>query len=296
MATDRRVGIVVDSAASLPPDAHRLEGLHLVPMRLTFGDRTYDDGEELSPAEFYRMLRDSSDLPTTSAPSPAAFLKAFTHASREVEAVLCLTVASRFSASSDSAVSAAREAGTATPGLEVIVLDSGTAAGGEGLVALEAWRAAGDGQDLEQVKAAAEAVIARVRLLAFVDTLHYLWKGGRVPGIAHAGASLLRLKPMFELAEGEVTSVARPRTTRNAVKKLKELMGDRVAADRPVHAAVLHADAAAPAEELHSWIESEFECEELYVSEFSPVMGAHIGPGLVGVAFWTEDLPKSVGA
>jgi len=287
MANDRRVGIVVDSAASLPASAHRLGGMHLVPMRLALGDRTYADGEDLSPAEFYRMLRVSSDRPTTSAPSPAAFLEGFRGAAQGAESVLCLTVASSFSASFDSAVSAAREAETAIPGLEVTVLDSGTAAGGEGLVALAAWRAAGEGQSLQRVKAAAEAVIAKVRLLAFVDTLRYLWKGGRVPGLAHAGASLLRIKPLFELAEGEITSMGRPRTTRNAVKRLEELMRDRVA-DGRVHAAVLHADAAAPAEALRLWIESEFECEELFVSEFSPVMGAHIGPGLVGVAFWTE--------
>ena len=286
MASDRKVGIVVDSAASLPPEAHRAKGLRVVPMRLTFGERTYADGEDLSTTQFYRMLRKSDDMPATSSPSPAAFLKGFRDASPSAQSVLCLTVASRFSSSFDSATRAAQEAGTALPGLEVTVLDSGTAAGGEGLVAMEAWRAAGDGLGLQEVKAAAEAVIRRVRLLAFVDTLRYLWKGGRVPGIAHAGASLLRLKPMFELADGEITSVARPRTTRNAVRKLKELLRLRIA-DGPVHAAILHADADGLAEELREWVQSDFECADTYVSEFTPVMGAHIGPGLVGVAFWT---------
>ena len=289
MANQRRVAIIVDSAASLPSNADHLSGLDLVPMRLVLEGRTYSDGEDLTPSDFYRMLRASSDITTTSAPSPAAFLEGFHRASEHADAILCLTVAARFSASFDSAMSAAREAINTMPNIEVTVLDSGTAAGGEGLVALEAWRAAGDGQNLAQVKAAAEYVISRVRLLAFVDTLRHLWKGGRVPGIAHAGASLLRIKPMFELAGGEIIAVARPRTTRNAVKRLERLMTEHLENSGPVHVAVLHADAAIAAGELRVWIESQFECEELYISEFSPVMGAHIGPGLVGVSFWSKE-------
>ena len=133
----------------------------------------------------------------------------------------------------------------------------------------------------------AKAISEKVRLLAFVDTLYYLWKGGRVPRLAHAGTSLLKLKPVFELAQGEANSLARPRTTRRAIERLVELMHDRVSSEA-VHATVMHADAANAAEELRVRVESEFDCAELFVSEFTPVMGAHIGPGLVGVAFWCE--------
>ena len=288
MASQSEVAIVVDSAASLPPEMAGKPHFYVAPMRLAIGDRTYLDGEELSPSSFYNMLRASGTPASTSAPSPGAFLDAFRQAAEQANSVLCLTVASRFSASFDSAQTAARDAEGALGGLQVTVLDTRSAAGGEGLVALEARRAAQQGDSLPQVTAAAEGVISRVQLLAFVDTLYYLWKGGRVPKIAHTGSSLLGIKPLFELIQGEVRTVARPRTQQRALRRLVELMGERAAPEERVHATVMHADSASAAEELRQHIEAEFSCEELFVSEFTPAMGAHIGPGLVGIAFWSE--------
>ena len=287
-----QVAIVVDSAASLPADGTRRPQLLVVPMGLTVGGRTYLDGRDLGPTEFYRMLKKSTTPPSTSAPSPASFLEAFKEASREAGSILCLTVASRFSSSFDSAQMAAREAKETLSGVEVSVLDSESAAGGEGLIALEAWRASVRGCAFEEVQAAAEKVMRRVRLVAFLDTLFYLWKGGRVSKIVQAGTSVLGIKPVFQLAQGEVSTVARPRTRNRAMRRLLELMRESSQAG-PVHATVMHADAAQAAEELRQRVESEFSCEELFVSEFTPVMGAHIGPGLVGIAYWIDDGTES---
>ena len=287
MGPGSHVAIVVDSAASLPEEVAHQPQLYVVPMRLTVEGKTYEDGRELSATDFYRMLRRSNELPSTSVPSPASFLESFKEASDQAQSVLCLTVASQFSASFDSAQVAAREAESLLPGLDLVVIDSGSAAGGEGLVALEAWRAAGSGHGLEEVVAAAQEVIPRIRLLAFVDTLYYLWKGGRVPGIAHVGTSLLRIKPLFELVQGQVHTVARPRTYRAAMGRLVKIMHERAESTR-VHATVMHADAPDMALELSRQIGAEFSCEELFTSEFTPVMGAHIGPGLLGIAFWCD--------
>ena len=287
MKPKSRVAIVVDSAASLPPDMHLRAQLYVVPMRLMFGGRTYLDGLDLSPTAFYRMLRESREIPTTSAPSPSSFLEAFRQAEKESEAALCLTVASRFSASFNSAMTAVDEAKDALPGFEVSVLDTETAAGGEGLVAVEAWRSATKGGGLAEALATAQNIIPRVKLLACVETLQYLRRSGRVPAIAQAGASLLRIKPIFELAQGNVHTMARPRTHKRAVKRLVELMRDRVEPGR-VYATIMHADAADEAEELKRQVEAELYCQELFISEFTPVIGAHIGPRLLGVAFRSE--------
>jgi DegV family protein with EDD domain len=256
-------------------------------MQLSSGDRTYLDGVDIDTPAFHDLLRQSRQPITTSAPSPASFLSAFEKASSRGGSVLCITVSARFSASIDSARAAMRELQERRPEVRVEVMDSGSAAGGEGLVALEAWRAARRGCDLSVVTEAANLVADRTRLLASVDTLHYLWKGGRVPAIAHAGTSLLQLKPTFELRRGKVTSLARPRTRRRAIRKLIELMHERVTPGK-VHAAVMHGDAAEDAETLKDMIASEFDCASLYVAEFTPVMGAHIGPGLLGVAFFVS--------
>ena len=175
----------------------------------------------------------------------------------------------------------------AHPNLAIRLLDSQAAAGSAALAALSAWRASQSGASLAQTEHAALQVIKQVRLLAFVDTLLYLWRSGRVPAIAHAGASLLRIKPLFELANGDITTLARPRTRRSAAARLLQLMRQKTT-DGALHAAVMHADAAPDAQALRDRIAAEFRCAELFVSEFTPVMGAHIGPGVLGVAFWCE--------
>ncbi len=282
------VAIVVDSATSLPAEIGQDSQLHVVPMTLTLDGNTYLDGQDITPTSFYRMLKESSVPPTTSAPSPASYIESFKQAAERTQSILCLTVGSGFSASFDAANIAAREALEALPGVEISVLDSESAAGGEGLIALQALRSARNGDGLDDVKAVAKDVIPRIRLLAFLDTLYYLWKGGRVPRIAHTGTSLFRIKPLFELKHGEVSTIARPRTHKRAVKRLLELMCER-AESGPIHATVMHADALEAAEELRGKVEAEFQCEDLFVSEFTPVMGAHIGPGLLGIAFWSND-------
>ena len=285
-----QVAIVVDSAASLPPELLEKPDIHVVPMRLVIEGKTYRDGRDLSTTGFYETLRGLDKPPTTSAPSPADFLDVFGEAARHASSVLCLTVSPGFSSSLDSARAAVEDARESLPPTQIVLLDSESAAGGEGLVATEAWRVARGGAGMEPVVAAAKKVVASVSLLAFIDTLYFVWKSGRVPRVAYASTSLLNIKPLFELRRGEIRNLARPRTSLRAARRLLELMRRRVGREQGrVHATVMHADAAEAAEELCDRLRSEFDCEELFVSEFSPVMGAHTGPGLLGVAFWSEE-------
>ena len=279
--------IIVDSAASLPPDAANLSGIFAVPMTLTLDGASYLDGRDITPTQFYRRLRATAALPSTSAPPPARYAAAFRRAAAHHSAILCIATGARFSAAMDSAAIAAAEFRKERPEIPVRLLDSAAAAGSVALAALNAWRAAQQGASLAATEAAAAQVLDQARLLAFVDTLRYLWKSGRVPAAAHLGASLLRIKPLFELAGGEVTTLARPRTRRSATRRMLELMRQD-AAQGAIHAAVMHADAAQDAQALRDRIAADFDCVELFISEFTPVMGAHIGPGVLGVAYWRE--------
>ena len=285
-----RVAVVVDSAASLPAGAELGDGsqLYVVPMQLIVEGKTYLDGRDLSSAEFYRMLKGVTELPTTSAPSPESFVETFRSAAANASSILCLTVSRNVSSCYGSAETAMQIAGEAQLDAQIVALDTESAAGGEGLVAMEAWRAAKRGATLDEAVAAARAVIPRVSLIAFLDTLYYVWRSGRVRRLAHTATSLLRIKSMFELRRGEIRNIGRPRTGRRAMDRLVTLMRREVGRDA-VHATVIHADAGEQAEQLRQRVESEFRCEELYTSEFSPVMGAHTGPGLLGIAFWSED-------
>lgn len=287
MPTLPKVAIVVDSAASLPPGFSERQGIYIAPMTVTLDGVSYRDGIDITAAEFYRRLRSTSSAPTTSAPSKSAYLAVFRLAAQQHEAILCITAGARFSASLDSAESAASELRTLLPSVEISLLDSQAAAGSQALAALEAWRAAQHGATLARAEMLATRVVERVRLLAFVDTLRYLRRSRRVPLAAHIGASIMRIKPLFELRRSEITTLARLRTRRSGIRRMLELTRNE-AGPGALHAAVMHADAPEDAESIRDAIAADFDCAELYITEFTPAMGAYIGPGLLGVAFWSE--------
>jgi DegV family protein with EDD domain len=256
-------------------------------MTLSIDGQEFTDGVDITASEFYTLLQQSPGTATTSAPSPAAFVSAFEDAATQSNSILCIVVASEFSATEDSARTASEQFVKSHPGCNVTIMDSESAAGGEGLIALGALKQAANGGDFADVQKAANSIKNQVRLLAYVDTLFYLWKGGRVPRIAHAGASLLKLKPIFELRHSKIENHGRPRTTKKAMNKLISMMSERVG-DNQIHVSVNHAASEENALKLHQRITDEFDCAESYVTEFTPVMGAHIGPGMIGVAFWEE--------
>jgi len=169
----------------------------------------------------------------------------------------------------------------------VHIVDTGTAVMAQGFVVLAAARAAQAGRTLDQVVQAAKAMMARVHLLAVQDRLDYLARSGRVPNVIALVGSALRIVPIFAIRHGEVSVVGQARTKPRAVQAMLEQMVAR-AGNRPVHAAVFHADVPDEAEELRAKIATRFDCVGLFVTEFTPVMGAHTGPGLLGVAFYTE--------
>ena len=159
-----------------------------------------------------------------------------------------------------------------------------------GLVALAAARAADLGKTLNEVMEVARNIMSRVNLFVTLDTLNYLVKSGRVPQAAALVNSLLSIKPIFTLNRNGARTVALPRTTESAMKQTLKLMEKKVVRGQPLHVAVMHADVPDKAMALKDLISSRFECNEIFITEFTPVMGVHTGPGLIGVAFYSEDL------
>jgi DegV family protein with EDD domain len=283
--------VVTDSAASLPPNAAERLGVVVVPMTLVLGGVVYTD-DELASEEV--VARAATESVSTSAPSPGAFLKAIDSAVDKrgaVDEVVVLTVSSRMSASYQVAQVAAGYADDT----DIRVIDTGTAAGAQALVVLGAAESAAAGASLDEVCYRAEDVASRVRLIASLRSLDHLARSGRVPQAAAWAGRSLGVQIMFEFAFGGVKPRRPARTDRGALERMVGRLveshptrGDH--ASDSVRAAVLHAQAAESASELHAMVRQAVPVTEVFEAPFSSVMIAHTGPGVVGLAWAWEPI------
>lgn len=280
----KRVAVVTDSSASLPATLVRELGVQVVPIVLALNGHVLRDGVDITPSELYRLLRHNGHMPTTSAPSIGDFLRVYASAAETASAILSVHMSPTLSATLDAAAAASQ----LVDDVQIQVLDCQTAAMGQGFVVLEAARAAAEGANLETVVARAQTVASRVHLLACIDTLEYLHRGGRIGGAATLVGTVLQIKPILCLADGHVDVFAKPRTKSKAIRVMLEQLAQQ-ASGRWLHVAVLHAAVPGEAEALRKRIAEEFHCSELYVTEMTPVMGTHTGPGLLGVAFFADE-------
>jgi DegV family protein with EDD domain len=285
------VTIVTDTAAALPPDLVERYGIRVVPLWLTVGGERHRDGE--IPLD--ELVGRFDEPITTSAPSPGEFATVLADA-RGDGAVLVLTIASGMSSTHDSARLAAKlVADDADVGVAdehaVSVVDTGTAAGAQALIVLAAAQVAAGGGDIGAAQAAAEQVAAKVRLVATVADLERLARSGRVPDAARWIGDKLGVRPLFEFREGR----ARPLRPAFSLEAARERVVQRCAADAPggdpgagrLHVTVLHALAPEAADDLVDRLRP-LRPASLLVGPFSPVMVAHTGRGLAGLAWWWE--------
>ncbi len=275
--------IITDSNVSLPPGILERLPIQIVPLEIHDQNRTYRDGIDITPLEFYSLQRTAEVLPTTSAPQPGAFLEAFARAAKSADEIICLTLSSRLSATYSAATTARDAAASSLSGVRIEVVDSLCAGTAQGLVALAAARMANDGATTDALLLNIDYWRSRVRLYGYLDSLYYVWRGGRVPRTLMWLGKLLDVKPVLELSEGKIGMIERPRTERRAMNRIVALAKATAATER-VQVAVMHAAAPEQAEVLAYRLRTELTPEEMFITEFTPVIGAHTGPGLVGCA------------
>jgi len=270
------VAVVTDSAASLPADLVERWGIRVVAQHLVLGGEDHPDGAVATEDVVAR----TAEKVTTSAPSPGEFLEVLEPLA--AGGAVVVTLASEMSGTYKSAWLAAT---TLEHGVRVV--DSRTAAGAEGLVALSAARAAAAGATIEEVEAAALDVAGRVQLVATMPGLEQLVRSGRVPGLAGWAGRVLGLQPLFAFSHGRARAL-RPSQSREAA--LDRIVA-RCLAGRggsSLHLAAMHARAEDEARRLVERVTATVAPATAFVAEFSPVMVAHTGPGLVGLAWWWE--------
>jgi DegV family protein with EDD domain len=284
----QKVAIVVDSLACLTREMVEQYGVTVVPLSFYFGGRIYKDWVDITPSEAYELFLKDPESWHSSAPSPMDFLDGYREASKRAKNILCVTISSKLSTTYGVAQVAKKQVEAELPGTSVEVLDSRTTTAAEGFIALAAARAAVEGKNAAEVTKAAEEVRDKVTLVAILETVRYIYRSGRIPKIASQAGSILNIKPILTISSGLVHFAGVARSKKSGVERLLKIMRNKVGPSS-VHVAVMHAYALEEAERLKEQISSEFNCAELWLTEFSPLMGYACGTGTIGIAFYKED-------
>jgi len=272
------VRVVTDSACDLPDDLIERDGIEVVPLTIRFGKEELVDRKELSTDEFWRRLADSDVLPETSAPSAGAFEAAFRRLIADgATGIICINLSSKLSATMQSAQVAAQAVQADCP---VVVVDSLMVSMGLGSLCLTAARRAADGDSLESIVANVTDRRNRSKLYGALDTLEFLKKGGRVGNARALLGSMLAIKPVLEVRDGEVEEAGKVRTRSKALRLLVE----RVKEGPFENLAVLHGNAP-DLDELLDLLEPLTPRDEIVVGQIGPVIGTHAGPRVIGVTF-----------
>lgn len=278
-----KVAIVVDSTAYLPQEIIDKYNMHIIPLVVNWEGQSLKDNVDLTPAQFYQRLKSAKEMPTTSQPSPGDFKVVFEKAAEQAEAIVCLTISQPLSGTYASAIAAQQM----VEGVPIEVVDSRTTVMGLGFLALEVARAVENGANYKEAADAARALIPRIRVVFVVDTLEFLHRGGRIGGASRYIGSMLSIKPILHLEDGKIEPLSKVRTKKKAVAHMLQIMSDETAGKK-THAAVIHAAAPTEADQIFARVQGQMAPEELYLSEISPVIGTHTGPGAVAVVYYTE--------
>ncbi|MGI8477302.1 MAG: DegV family protein [Thermomicrobiales bacterium] len=273
----RPVVIVTDSTSDIPKEIAAALGVRIVPLLVRFGDETFRDGVDIGPAEFLTRLKAAKDLPKTSQPPVTAFEAEFRRAIEADADVVCITVGSKLSGT----FNAARLAAETVDPARIQVIDSGTSAMQLGMIAISAARAAAADAPLADVVETALSARDRSRIFVVLDTLEYVHKGGRIGKASQLVGSVLSIKPILTLRDGEVLPLERVRTWRKALDRMVELAREMAPLE---FVALMHAGNPADAAALAQRLADLVPADAMIVTEAGPVLTTYAGPGAVCVA------------
>ena len=281
--------IIADSIACITKKQVEDYGIRIIPVNILFNGRVYRDFIDLSSAKAYELLEKAPEFWKSSAASPEDYLDVYQEVSEHAQSILVVTISSKLSMFYTSAQNAKEIFKEKSPQTVIEVLDSETVAAAEGLIALAAARAAAEGKPFDEVIAMAKKVKGRVKFVGLLETIRYVYRTGRMPRVASEIGSMLSIKPVLTGSNGRINFAAAARTKQSGVEKMLQIMRKHVADSEPVHVAVMHADALEEAQELRERVAAEFNCVEIFITDFSPVMGYATGPGTLALAYYKED-------
>ncbi|MED4955358.1 DegV family protein [Paenibacillus sp. FSL R5-0527] len=276
------IKIFADSTCDLPADWIQRHEIGIVPLYVTFSDQTYKDGVDLSVPDLYRKVSETGKLPKTAAPSPADFIQAFSPYARQGQQILCISLSSELSSTYQNALIAAEEFPEGT----VTVFDSLNLSTGIGLQVMKAVQAAAEGKSVSEIIDLLTAVRPQVETEFVIDTLEYLYKGGRCSGMQNLIGSLLKIRPVIKVADGKMTPAYKIRGSRekaldqllnNALSRLNDMDNDIIF--------VTHSLADEDAAKLKQELEARTGAKTVAVSNAGCVISSHCGAKTIGILY-----------
>ncbi len=278
-----KVAVVTDSSAYLPPDLLEKYNITVTPQGLIWGDETFLDGVDILPDEFYKRLATSKVMPTTSQVAIITMKTAFEKLLAEGYSILGIFMSGKLSGTIQSATRAREMLSKAAD--KIVIVDSNSTAMGMGFHVLTAARAAQEGANLAECQKLAEKCRQHTGVFFVVETLKFLYRGGRIGGAQALMGTVLNIKPVLELRDGRIELIERVRTKRKAMDRLIALVSHQVEGRTPLRLAAFHANAEVEARSLLETVTAKLNPVEAFFTSVSPAIGVHAGPGTVGLAY-----------
>jgi DegV family protein with EDD domain len=280
------VGVLTDTTASIPPALAQELRIEMISYYVHRGLDTLRDMVDVQPEPFARYLTQTDRLPTTSNPSIGDYLTGLKRLAARTTEIVALTMTSKGSGAYQACRAAVDVLRDRMPEVRVEVIDTLKVAMSQGWAAIEAARAAREGQPLSAVADRARDVARQSTMIMTADTLKYLYMGGRIGRAQHLMGSLLNIKPLIGMENGVITGVGAARTRAKAYARMVEMMCQQVGAQTRIKIAYTHVAAEDQVAQLRELIAQQFECVETITTWLSPALGVHSGPGTVGVHFY----------
>jgi len=275
----KKIGLVADSVCDLPKEIIAKFDIHIVPIYIKFGDMVYRDGIDITPNDVYHKLKDNGLVASTSSPSPGDFQQVFQKIANKFETILTITLSSKLTAVFQNACIAR----TLFPKKDIRVFDSGLASIAEGFLIMEVAKAIKKGLKIDEIVVLLERIKEKIKIFATVDVLKYLYRSGRVPALKALLGSTLKIKPVLTIQNGEVKLLAKIVSRAASINYLCKQVIDLFKNQVPVRIAIIHALCEDIALDIKKRLEKSINCFESMVTEVTPVIGAYVGPGLIGI-------------
>ena len=272
------VKIVTDSTSDLSPQVAQELGITVVPVYVRFGEKVYRDGVDISKDELYQKLVASPIHPATSQPSPGDFADVYRKLAKETDEIVSIQVTSKLSGTYNSALQGREMAGV---GCHIEVVDSLSVSMGLGLITMAAARLAGSGESLPAVMEEIRQCVPRIRTLGVFDTLKYLLRSGRLGKAKALLGSVLNVKPLLTMRDGELLPAGLARTRSKGIDRLFDLVKNALNIQE---LAIVHSTTPDEAGSLKERIASIFDRERIHIARLGPALGVHGGPGTLILA------------